>query len=106
VTRLVGSLIALTCTVYLLAILLFEGALKFIAVNGVPPYLPGFYNVVVYVPLLAPAAAALGLLATILLWARRNGTLFERAHLAAFTLALIVFTWTSCTLNLIPPLSG
>ncbi len=102
VTRLVGSLVALTCTVYLLALLLFEGVLKFIAVNGVPPYLPAFYSAIVYVPLLAPAAAGLSLLVTILLWARRNGTLFERAHLTAFTVALIVFTWASCTLNLMP----
>ncbi|MBN2128811.1 MAG: serine hydrolase [Sedimentisphaerales bacterium] len=102
VTRLVGSLIALACTVYLLALLLFQGALRFIAINGVPPYLPPFYSVVVYVPLLAPAAAGLSLLVTILLWARSNGTPFERAHFAAFTLALIVFTWASCTLNLMP----
>ena len=105
-TRLVGSLIALACAVYLLALLLFEGALKSIAVNGVPPYLPAFYNVIVYVPLLAPGAAGLGLLVTILLWARRNGTLFERAHFAAFTLALIVFAWASVALRMMPPLSG
>jgi len=105
VAKFLACLSGLFCIIYLLGVLLIPDALEFIAVNGLPPSLPLFWNIISYTPWLCTVVMAPILILNILARIKKYWTIAERLHFGLVSITLIIFIWLSFTLNMVPGLS-